>query len=382
MWGLSCHSLNQPVVSCSQPFTPVLQAMEIALTWLYLGQSSEVVGQLSNELCEELVRAAGLQRTVELNHQVLGGLHQPGGLQAGSSLSVEAPELDKVPIKGGEVQLVRVYEEEVGLRHTSEHHCGVSGEDEEVICIALQPGPQGDVGSFGVDGVVGPVVVVGLMVGLMVGLAAMADLSLEASEARVAFLNILQAKSHSSTPPKAIALQSVYTVLPKANVFRGVDLLFSTGQRVGGGQGVHGKHLLHVGQYDLVFLQPSRDMIEDMTGSKSRAVSLYVIRPQFSIAPALKATVSGSWMMVTLKTAFMAGSSKQGKVFLAYVACICELKHQKLCIHDKPGLLYGGRGGVTQASQHSMVPIEAREVQLVGVDDEEVRFLHTSDDHR
>ena len=36
---------------------------------------------------------------------------------------------------------------------------------------------------------------------------AMADLSLTASDARVAFLNILQAKSHSSTPPKAMALQ-------------------------------------------------------------------------------------------------------------------------------------------------------------------------------
>ena len=34
-----------------------------------------------------------------------------------------------------------------------------------------------------------------------------ADLSLVASDARVAFLNILQAKSHSSTPPKAMAMQ-------------------------------------------------------------------------------------------------------------------------------------------------------------------------------
>lgn len=36
---------------------------------------------------------------------------------------------------------------------------------------------------------------------------AMAPLSLEASDARVALLNILQAKFHSSTPPYAMALQ-------------------------------------------------------------------------------------------------------------------------------------------------------------------------------
>lgn len=35
-----------------------------------------------------------------------------------------------------------------------------------------------------------------------------------------------------------------------------------------------------------------------------------------------RATVPWSWKMVTLKMAFMAGSSKQGKAFLAYVACI------------------------------------------------------------
>lgn len=36
---------------------------------------------------------------------------------------------------------------------------------------------------------------------------AMADLSREASDAKVADLNILQAKSHSSAPPKVMALQ-------------------------------------------------------------------------------------------------------------------------------------------------------------------------------
>lgn len=41
--------------------------------------------------------------------------------------------------------------------------------------------------------------------------------------------------------------------------------------------------------------------------------------------PLDKAVVARSWLMVTLKTAFMAGSSKQGKVFLACVACICEV---------------------------------------------------------
>lgn len=41
--------------------------------------------------------------------------------------------------------------------------------------------------------------------------------------------------------------------------------------------------------------------------------------------PLDKAVVDRSWTMVMLKTAFMAGSSKQGKVFLAYVACICEV---------------------------------------------------------
>lgn len=34
--GFFIHSLNQPVVSSSQPSTPVLQAKEIAFTWLYL----------------------------------------------------------------------------------------------------------------------------------------------------------------------------------------------------------------------------------------------------------------------------------------------------------------------------------------------------------
>lgn len=56
--------------------------------------------------------------------------------------------------------------------------------------------------------------------------------------------------------------------------------------------------------------------------------------------PLDRATVSLSWIMVTVKMAFMAGSSKQGKVFLAYVACICEvaitLKNvQKLNINTK-----------------------------------------------
>lgn len=41
--------------------------------------------------------------------------------------------------------------------------------------------------------------------------------------------------------------------------------------------------------------------------------------------PLDKAVVERSWTMVTLKTAFMAGSSKQGKVFLACVACNCEV---------------------------------------------------------
>lgn len=41
--------------------------------------------------------------------------------------------------------------------------------------------------------------------------------------------------------------------------------------------------------------------------------------------PLDKAVVDRSWTMVTLKTAFMAGSSKHGKVFLACVACICEV---------------------------------------------------------
>lgn len=40
--------------------------------------------------------------------------------------------------------------------------------------------------------------------------------------------------------------------------------------------------------------------------------------------PLDRATVLGSWMMVMLKTAFMAGSSKHGNAFLANVACICE----------------------------------------------------------
>lgn len=38
-------------------------------------------------------------------------------------------------------------------------------------------------------------------------LQVMAALSREASEARVALLNMLQAKFHSSTPPSAMALQ-------------------------------------------------------------------------------------------------------------------------------------------------------------------------------
>lgn len=41
--------------------------------------------------------------------------------------------------------------------------------------------------------------------------------------------------------------------------------------------------------------------------------------------PLDRATVALLWMMVILKTAFMAGSSKQGKAFLAYVACICDV---------------------------------------------------------
>lgn len=41
--------------------------------------------------------------------------------------------------------------------------------------------------------------------------------------------------------------------------------------------------------------------------------------------PLDRAMVFGSWMTVMLNTAFMAGSSKQGNVFLAYVACICEV---------------------------------------------------------
>lgn len=43
------------------------------------------------------------------------------------------------------------------------------------------------------------------------------------------------------------------------------------------------------------------------------------------LMPLDKAMKARSWMMVTLKMAFMAGSSKQGKVFLACVACICEV---------------------------------------------------------
>lgn len=36
LFGFFIHSLNQPVVSCLQPSTSVLQAKEIAFTWLYL----------------------------------------------------------------------------------------------------------------------------------------------------------------------------------------------------------------------------------------------------------------------------------------------------------------------------------------------------------
>lgn len=42
--GLFIHSLNQPVVSSLQPSTPVLQAMEMAFTWLYLDRDTRVRG--------------------------------------------------------------------------------------------------------------------------------------------------------------------------------------------------------------------------------------------------------------------------------------------------------------------------------------------------
>lgn len=84
--------------------------------------------------------------------------------------------------------------------------------------------------------------------------------------------------------------------------------------------------------------------------------------------PLDRATVALSWMMVTLKTAFMAGSSKQGKVFLACVACICEVattlraRTQVTGTHRRRGL------GSSHLPPHAVLgvlaPVEA--LQVVG----------------
>lgn len=65
------------------------------------------------------------------------------------------------------------------------------------------------------------------------------------------------------------------------------------------------------------------DLAVQLVSASLRTSVCVVDRPV--ALPLDKAVVERSWMMMTLKTAFMAGSSKQGKVFLACVACICDV---------------------------------------------------------
>lgn len=66
---------------------------------------------------------------------------------------MEAPECGIVPVELGEVQLVGVDEDEVGLLHTFEYHRRIPCEDVQAIVVGLQPGPQGHIVGLRSEGV-------------------------------------------------------------------------------------------------------------------------------------------------------------------------------------------------------------------------------------